>query len=188
MAARRTQIDRILAGDGKAFEEFVAQYQRLVSHVVFRMIDNRADREDVCQDVFLKIHGSLSGFRFESKLSTWVARVAYNKCLNYIEKKKLPLFEDLCGEDESIDSVAGEQVQPDALVEQKDLSNRLRCEIDNLPVPFRAILTLYHLDEMSYREIGRIMEMPEGTVKSYLHRARRLLRERLLAKYQPEEL
>ena len=55
-------------------------------------------------------------------------------------------------------------------------------------MPFRTILTLYHLDEMSYRKIGKIMNMPEGTVKSYLHRARKLLRERLLAKYQPEEL
>ncbi|MDH3891063.1 MAG: sigma-70 family RNA polymerase sigma factor [candidate division Zixibacteria bacterium] len=188
MAERPPQIERILAGDHKAFEEFVKEHQRLVSHIVFRMVSNDEDRKDICQDVFLKVHQNLAGFRNESKLSTWVGRVAYNRCLNHLEKKKVPLFEDHCAEGSTIDSVIGEAVQPDEYTEHQDMAMRLRAEIQELPAQYRAIVSLYHLDEMTYKEIGEITKLPEGTVKSYLFRARKLLKERLAAKYQPEEL
>ncbi len=188
MADSYLEIERILAGDHKAFEAFVERYQRLVSHIVFRIIPNDEDRRDICQDVFIKIHRSLGSFRHESKLSTWIGRVAYNRCLNYLEKKKLPLYEDLCQEGETVDSVIGSAVRPDEYTENRDRSARLCHEIAGLPAQFRTIVTLYHLDEMTYHEIGDIMKLPEGTVKSYLFRARKLLKERLLAKYQPEEL
>lgn len=188
MAERPQQIERILSGDHKAFEEFVKQHQRLVSHIVFRMVPNEEDRKDICQDVFLKVHQNLAGFRHESKLSTWVGRVAYNRCLNHLEKKKVPLFEDQGPEGVTIDSVIGESIQPDKYTEHRDLAARLRAEIAELPAQYRAIVSLYHLDEMTYKEIGEITKLPEGTVKSYLFRARKLLKERLAAKYQPEEL
>lgn len=188
MAERPQQIERILSGDHKAFEEFVKQHQRLVSHIVFRMVPNEEDRKDICQDVFLKVHQNLAGFRHESKLSTWVGRVAYNRCLNHLEKKKVPLFEDHCPEGATIDSVIGQSIQPDEYAEHQDLATLLRAEIAELPTQYRAIVSLYHLDEMTYKEIGEITRLPEGTVKSYLFRARKLLKERLAAKYQPEEL
>ena len=188
MAERPEQIERIIAGDHKAFEEFVKQHQRLVSHIVFRIITNEEDRKDICQDVFLKVHQNLAGFRNESKLSTWVGRVAYNRCLNHLEKKKVPLYEDHCPEGATVDSVIGKSIQPDEYTENQDLAKRLRAEIAELSPQFRAIVSLYHLDEMTYKEIGEITKLPEGTVKSYLFRARKLLKERLVAKYQPEEL
>ncbi len=188
MADNHLEIERILTGDHKAFEAFVKRYQRLVSHIVFRMIPNDEDRRDICQDVFIKIHQSLGSFRHESKLSTWIGRVAYNRCLNYLEKKKVPLYEDLCREGETVDSVIGSAIRPDEYAEDQDRSARLRHEIAGLPAQFRTIVTLYHLDEMTYPEIGDIMKLPEGTVKSYLFRARKLLKEKLLAKYQLEEL
>ena len=188
MAERPMQIKRILSGDHKAFEEFVKQHQRLVSHIVFRMVTNEEDRKDICQDVFLKIHQNLAGFRGESKLSTWVGRVAYNRCLNHLEKKKVPLYEDQSPEGVTVDSVIGAAIRPDEYTEQQDLATRLRAEIAELPAQYRAIVSLYHLDEMTYKEIGEITTLPEGTVKSNLFRARKLLKERLAAKYQPEEL
>ncbi len=81
-----------------------------------------------------------------------------------------------------------EETSPDDFIEDQDLSSRLQSEIMKLPVQFRAILTLYHLDEMSYAEIAKITGLPDGTVKSYLFRARKLLKEKLIAKYQQEEL
>jgi RNA polymerase sigma factor (sigma-70 family) len=188
MAERPQQIERILAGDHKAFAEFVKQHQRLVSHIVFRIIPNEEDRKDICQDVFLKVHQNLAGFRNESKLSTWVGRVAYNRCLNHLEKKKVPLYEDHSPEGVTVDSVIGAAIQPDEYTEHRDLATRLRTEIAELPPQFRVIVSLYHLEEMTYKEIGEITKLPEGTVKSYLFRARKLLKERLAAKYQPEEL
>jgi len=187
MAESRAQIERILAGDTQAFTEFVTQYQRLVSHIVFRMVKNESDREDLCQDVFLAVYQNLSGFRFESKMSTWVARVAYYRCLSHLEKMKTPAWSDVAAEDQSLDTVAGDHQTPDEYTERQDVSKRVRAEIDDLPAHFRTILTLYHLEEMSYQEIGDIMDLPEGTVKSYLFRARKLLKKRLLARYGSEE-
>jgi RNA polymerase sigma factor (sigma-70 family) len=181
-------VKKILAGNKKAFETLIRQHQRLVSHVVFRMVDNRADREDICQDVFLKVYQNLGGFQFESKLSTWIAKIAYNTCLNYLEKKRVLLYDDLSTEERSLETVPGTTSGPDQLVEGKEISGLLRSEIDKMPVHYRTILTLYHLDQMSYKEIGDSMDLPEGTVKSYLFRGRKLLKERLMAKYQPEDL
>ena len=188
MGDGRELIARIVAGEARAFEEFVRQYQRLVSHIVFRMIDNVHDREDICQEVFLAIYEHLPTFRWDAKLSTWVARITYNRCLTHLEKMKVPVWSDFPGEEQSFDNISGDGKTPEECLEEQDLTVRLHEEIGRLPAMFRTIVTLYHLDEMSYHEIGEIMGLPEGTVKSYLFRARKLLRERLLSKYRLEEI
>ena len=181
-------VEKTLAGNKKAFESLIGQHQRLVSHFVFRMIENPGDREDLCQDVFLKVYENLGGFKFESKLSTWIAKIAYNTCLNHLEKKRLPLLGDLTPDERSWDRIPGSAAGPHELVQGKELGTLLRSEINKLPVHYRTILTLYHLDQMSYNEIGEIINLPEGTVKSHLFRARKLLKARLTMKYQPEDL
>jgi len=188
MSDDRTLIERILDGDSYAFERLIRKYQRLVSHVVFRMIPNATDREDICQDVFIKAYKNLSGFRFESKFSTWIARIAYNGCLNYLEKKKIPLFDDITSEEKDFEQSPDSRAIPDIIAEQNDLSSVLKKEIDTLPVKYRTIITLYHLDEMTYAEISDIMNLPEGTVKSYLFRARKQLKDKLESKYKKEDL
>jgi len=152
------------------------------------MIPNKGDREDLCQDVFLKVYQNLSNFQFESKFSTWVAKIAYNTCINFLEKEKTRSLNDLSFTYRSHCEFAEDHLTPDAYTENKDISYRLKAEIDKMPVHFRTILTLYHLQEMSYSEISEVMQMPEGTVKSYLFRARKLLKQKLLIKYQKEGL
>ncbi len=181
-------IDRVVAGDTYAFQSLIEGHQKLVSHIVFRMVLNQQDREDICQDVFIKVYQNLSSFQFESKFSTWVARIAYNTCINYLKKKKIPLYDTGSFEEKSIEHYAGAAITPDDFAEETDIASRLQEEINQLPPTFRTILTLYHLDEVSYAEIGEIMRLPEGTVKSYLFRARKCLKERLTSKYQQEEL
>ncbi len=181
-------VEKISAGDTKAFQILIEQYQRLVSHIVFRMIRQSNDREDICQEVFIQVYQNLGNFKFESKLSTWIARIAYNRCINYLEKKKTPLFDDLSSVEETLETFPGDQAQPDDTAETADLSSRLQIEIERMPIQFRTILTLYHLEEMKYNEIAEILQLPEGTVKNYLFRARKKLKERLLVKYQMEEL
>lgn len=188
MAEERGLVEKILAGDKAAFRTLIVQNQRLVSHVVFRMVKSKSDREDICQEVFVKVYQNLGNFRFDSKLSTWIARIAYTTCLNFIDKKKLPLYDDLGDEDRNFEPVGDDAERPDFRFADSELSDILKTEIDNIPPVYRTIVTLYHLDEMSYAEIAGIMKMPEGTVKSYLYRARKLLKERLLAKYKREEL
>lgn len=181
-------IKKIQAGDSNAFRLLIQQYQRLVSHIVFQLIPQPKDREDLCQDVFLQVYQNLGSFKFESKLSTWIGRIAYNRCLNYLEKKRTPLYDDLSGTELSLETLPEQGIQPDEAIAANDRSVRLQREIENLPFHFRTIITLYHLEQMKYQEIAEMMQLPEGTVKSYLFRARKLLKQRLLDKYEPDEL
>lgn len=188
MENERALIQQILNGDTEAFRSLVANYQRLVGHIVFRMVPQPADHEDLCQDVFLKVYQNLASFGYQSKLSTWIGRIAYTTCLNYLKKKRVPLFDDTTPEHASLEHQGGTDDPSDRTAVRTDLSQRLRQEVDGLPLKYRTILTLYHLDQLSYAEIGAIMDLPEGTVKSHLFRARKLLKERLMNKYPQEEL
>jgi RNA polymerase sigma factor (sigma-70 family) len=183
----RAQIRAVLNGDARAFAKLVDQHKRLVSHIVFRLIPAESDREDLCQDVFLKVYQNLDGFHFNAKLSTWIARIAYNTCLNFLDKKRESLYEDLAPVGETLDSLPVDNDRPDTITEQRQQAVRLCEEIDQLPVQYGLILSLYHLQDMSYAEIGRILSMPDGTVKSYLFRARRLLKERLVSRAAEEK-
>lgn len=185
----KSLIEKILSGDTKAFESLIKAYQRLVSHIVFRMIQRDADREDICQEIFLLIYKNLGNFKFESRLSTWIATISYNRCINYLEKKRVPLLHDQSTDEvEAFENVSGSEILPDQQIADQDIADRLQSEIENLPAQFRAILTFYHLDEMKYNEIAEITGLPEGTVKSYLFRGRKMLKERLLKKYDVKEL
>jgi len=181
-------VDKILEGDPGAFKTLVSQHQRLVGQVVFRMIPNETEREDLCQDIFVKVYQNLERFRFDSKLSTWIARIAYTTCLNYLDKKKVALYEDCSPEGQTVDSCEGEQVGPETWAGSRQASLRVCEEIDQLPVIYGTILSLYHLQDMSYAEIADILNLPDGTVKSYLFRARRMLKERLESRFTVEEL
>jgi RNA polymerase sigma-70 factor (ECF subfamily) len=192
-------VDKVTSGDLQAFKILVEKYQRLVTHIVFRLILNEADREEICQDVFMRIYQNLSNFKFQSKLSTWIGKIAHNTCINYLKKKKLPLYEDLIEFEnkhynrdhsdkyKSIESVQGEMLLPDEAAIAGEISGLLFKKINQLPAQFRAILTLYHLENLNYEEIAEILELPLGTIKSYLFRARKHLKDLLLKLYQPEE-
>ncbi|MFZ5979623.1 MAG: RNA polymerase sigma factor [Candidatus Zixiibacteriota bacterium] len=181
-------INSILSGNQEAYRIFIKKYVRLVNHVVFKMIANETDREDVCQDVFIKAYQNLKNFKFESKISTWIARIAYNTCINYLEKRQIPLYEDVRSEQETLEDHPGNIITPDDFTVDRNLAYKLCQEIDELPVNYGLILSLYHLQEMSYLEIAKILGMPEGTVKSYLFRARKMLKDRLTRSFCLEDL
>jgi RNA polymerase sigma factor (sigma-70 family) len=192
METDRSKIESVLNGNLNAFKAIINDYERLVGHVVFKLVSNHADQEEVCQDVFIKVYQNLSTFKFNSKLSTWIAKIAYNTCLNHLEKKKIQLYDDLdSGSDAQeagfSENISGDGLLPDELVMNKETGAYLKSEIARLPKQYGTILALYHLDELSYEEIGEIMKMPLGTVKNYLFRARQILKERLLSKYRLEE-
>ena len=190
MADPKALVEQILAGDQDSFRTLIQQYQRLVSHIVFRLIPAGPDQEDLSQEVFIRVYQHLDRFRFDSKLSTWIARITYNTCLNFLEKKKLPLYDDLTAEsDRDFEPTAPDEVaRPDFAFEAAETGTILQKEIARLPPVFKTVLTLYHLDQMSYVEIADIMNLPVGTIKSHLFRARKKLKERLLTRYQREEL
>lgn len=183
----RRLVEDILQGRKGAFEELLRAYKKLVSHIVFRMIYNSADREDICQDVFFKIFQNLSSFRQEAKLSTWIGRITYNCCLNYLEKKRTFLMEDFWHE-KNWDDLEGDIISPADSAVLTDLKEKVETEMEKMPVNHRLALTLYHLDGLGYSEIAEVMNLPEGTIKSYLFRARHYLKKKLMHHYHLEEL
>jgi len=186
-------VRKIIAGDQRKFEEIVKLYEHLVTHIVFRMVSDYVDREEICQEVFIKVFQNLEAFNFNAKLSTWIAKIAHNHCINFLRKSKLNLLDDMSNPDEHGEiqftaSLHTESTVPDKESEKNDRANIIRKEIEKLPEKYKIILTLYHIDEFSYKDIEQVVNMPEGTIKSYLFRARKMLRENLLKTYQGDEI
>jgi RNA polymerase sigma factor (sigma-70 family) len=169
-------VTRILDGDMRAFELLVKQYERLVFYVIHRLVKEQTAAEDVCQEVFIKVHRSLVRFNFQSKLSTWIARIAYLTAINHLRKYNRERVSDM---PDNIENYHFTLETPEQLLTKKDTANYVEQLILQLPEKYRTVLTLYHLNEFSGPEIEEITGMPEGTVKSYLFRARKLLKEKL---------
>ncbi len=186
MTDEQRLIQDILEGDKQAFSELIDRYKRLVSHIVYKMIKSNEDRQDVCQDVFIKVFQNLGNFNGDCKLSSWIGRIAYNTSLNHLGKKRAELWDDFSPE-MSLDSLPDASMLLDEGIANSDMVEKITEEVGSLPAPYNVIVALYHLDEMSYQEIAEVTGMPVGTIKSYLFRARRLLRERLAKKYQLED-
>jgi RNA polymerase sigma-70 factor (ECF subfamily) len=170
-------VQQILNGNSNAFRFLVAKHQRLVLYVVGRIVQRQEDIEDICQEVFMKVYSKIGKFRGEAKLSTWIARIAYNTSISHLRKED----RDELSYDERPALVAGETDESTHCqsIETAEIKNYLMMKIEELPVQYRTVLTLFHLEEFSYREIEEITGMPEGTIKSYLSRARKILKEKL---------
>lgn len=177
-------ISSIINGDMRAFKVLVDQHKKLVVHMVGRVLDDPQDREDVCQEVFLKVYKNLGKFNFQSKLSTWIATIAYRTAINHLKKDKHYFFQQ--AKDSEIHEVPDLSVDPG--LDKRDIDHYIHEQIQKLPLPYKTVLTLYHLEEMNYAEIIEVTGMPEGTVKSYLYRARKLLKDKLQALVIREEL
>jgi len=180
----------VLNGDKQAFAVIIHRTEALVAQMVFKMIPREDDRKDLVQEIYLKVYKNLSGFRYQAKLSTWIGQITYNTCITYLRSKKLLL--PGYGSDEDDDTAP---VADPVAVEETDLplfrKQRLQLmqqAMEKLSPIHRTLITLYHQEEMSYQEIGTITNLPEGTVKSYLFRARKSLKENLLLNYKREEL
>lgn len=185
MTDDRALVAGVLRGEETAQKVLIRQHSRLVAHMVGRVVKQDEDREEICQDVFLRVFEKLPEFTFQSKLSTWVATIAYRYAINHLRKQRMT-FEEF-PEDERWSERFIEKDDPGQRLDAKDEEEHVLRFVGELPVQYRSVLTLYHLDGMSYAEIGAVMEMPEGTVKNYLFRARNLLKERL-KNYFGEEL
>jgi len=190
----RQLVEKVLTGDTSAFATIIKNTEALVAQIVFKMVDDIEDRKDLAQDIYLKAYKNLPGFRFGSKFSTWIAQVSYNTCLDYLRKKKLVLQDTVHDDgDEDLPGINNKyslelNVGADKDIFRKELSGILKTEIDRLPVIYKTLITLYHNEEMSYDEIAQITQLPEGTLKNYLFRARKALKNSLLQHYKKEDL
>jgi RNA polymerase sigma-70 factor (ECF subfamily) len=179
-------IDRLVARDERAFNELVRTYERRVFALVLRMIANRAEAEDLAQEVFVQVFKAIGTFRGDSKLSTWIYRIAVNLCKN--RSKYLRVRH--AGEQDELEAVAervplgearganvGQIERPDEALGGKQVEAIVQRSILQIEESFRECLVLRDVEELSYEEIGEITGLPAGTVKSRIHRARGMLRE-----------
>ena len=192
--ADRILVSRILAGRPEAFRELIANTEKLVAQFVFKMIPIAADRKDIAQDVYLKVHQNLPGFRFQSKLSTWIGQITYNTCLHYLEKKRPVLLEQFFddpdmepGDRIAYQSESGENETENKLNE-RELKGTIDGAVSQLPPLYQTLIGLYYQQELSLSEICEITSLPEGTVKAYLFRARKQLKVILLKLQKRQQL
>lgn len=162
-------VRQVLSGSDSAIRLLIGKYERLVVHMVARVVSDDMDREELCQDVFVKVIDKLSTFHFDAKLSTWIATIAYRVAVNFAKKRKMDQV-DL----EEVSFKVGTETD---FTEEEDTKRFILKLVDQLPLNYKTVLTLFYLDGFSYPEIVEVTGMPEGTVKNYIHRARQKLKK-----------
>ena len=183
-------VERAKQGDRRAFRMLVDRHKRMVFNVAWRMLRNREDAEDAAQEAFLRAFRSMRTFRGQAKFSSWLVQIAVNICLSFVESVHAKqTFVELLEEADGTDSyfIDGE-MNPEDIVARKDFGERIRALVGTLPPRYLAVITLYYLEERSYQEVAEILEIPLGTVKTHLHRAKECLRKSIMEHYHREEL
>jgi RNA polymerase sigma-70 factor (ECF subfamily) len=185
-AANRSEAELVRAakaGDAEAFDRLVEEHYRSVYNTAYRMLRAPSAASDATQATFVRVWEALSSFRGDASFSTWVYRITMNVCLDELRRrKKRPL--SLTEEDED-GEIAGERDMPDlsdepsSTTEQRELQELVHQAIGRLSEDFRAVIVLYDIRGLSYREMSEVLDVPLGTVKSRLNRARQALREEM---------
>ncbi|MDL1951144.1 sigma-70 family RNA polymerase sigma factor [Acidobacteria bacterium ACD] len=176
-------VRRVLSGEEDLFETLVARYQLRLFRYLARYTGDAEDARDVTQEVFFKVYGALDSFDPRYKFSTWLFRIAGNAAIAHLRRRRvralpleLPAEED--GEPRPVDP-ADDRPDPLALLTQRRLRDALDLAIQKLPDDYRELISLRHYGELPYEEIAELKQMPLGTVKNKLFRARRALRDLL---------
>ncbi len=184
----RLLIRRLQQRDERAFEEVVRLYQHKVFNLVYRMLGNREEAEDVAQEVFVTVFKSIDSFRGEAKFSTWLYRIAANHCKNRMKYLGRRSYKSTGELDEAAEremyASPNSQLRPhvdgpDAVLEGLQLERMVQEGIASLDEEHRELIVLRDVEDLSYDEIGSITKLAEGTVKSRLHRARMALKDYL---------
>lgn len=179
-------IERLIARDERAFNELVTAYGRRVSALVMRMLGNRAEAEDLTQEVFVQVFKAIGTFRGESKLSTWIYRIAVNLCKNrskYLRVRHANEQDELEAVAERIPLGDGKNAnvahieRPDEAMAGRQVEKIVQDAILKIDPSFRECLILRDVEELSYEEIEQITGLAAGTVKSRIFRARAQLKE-----------
>ena len=184
MSSEKALVQKAKAGDRDAFAALVSAYEGKIYNLALRYLGNREDAMDASQEVFLRVFRFLPGFQEESGFSTWIYRIGVNVCKDMLAKraKRGELSLELPDEEEDYRTaeVADSRYDPEAIVEQADLRESLAEAIGQLPQQQREMIVLRDIQGLSYEEIGQVLSLEAGTVKSRLSRARENLRKKLL--------
>ncbi len=165
-------IAAAIGGQSQAFGALVERYERAVYHLAYRTLHDGEEAKDAAQEAFFKAFRALRTFRPGAKFSTWILTITYHACCDRLARRKRYSDDEM---PDRADPAAGPQEQ----AESNDEARRLRAAIDALPEKYRTVITLFHLQNKQYEEIARVLDLPMGTVKTHLFRAKELLRKAL---------
>ncbi len=176
-------VTRVLAGGDHHYGELVSRYSKPIVNFIYRMIGDYQQSLDLAQEVFFKAYRSLDRFDPAYRFSTWLYRIASNRTIDHLRKRS-PILLSL--NDASCTERGGVAVHlrsatrgPEDLLASRELGRRISEAIDALPAPYRELILLRHLQGMAYDSIARVKNLPLGTVKNRLFRAREILKKRL---------
>ncbi len=192
-------IQRILSGTTDDFRDIVSEYKGLVFHVVRSMIADTSEHQDLAQDVYIRVYESLPKYEFRCGLATWISRIAYNTCLNRVRRTKSHPQDDLkyrAGEDWgheaerplNTDLISSDSPTPHTVICRKELEAAVRDSVKRIPMHYRLVIVLHYLEGFSIPDLSESLGIPKGTIKSYLFRARAMLKSDLLQKFTIEDL
>ena len=177
--AEHELVERCRQGDETAFRELVDLYKGLVFGLIARSIANRARSEELAQDVFLKVHKGLPYFRGEAKLSTWIYRIVVN-----VLSQERPELASVSLDDDEDDRPKREPVADDRAFRDLVMKDRLQKAIERLPIQYQVLVNGHYMKGMRYEDLAEALDLPIGTVKTHLHRAKRHLRHLLETEYR----
>lgn len=173
-------VKRAIQNDQKAYAELMVRYKDSIYFMILKMVNNKEDANDLTVEAFGKAFENIDKYRAEFAFSTWLFKIATNNCIDFIRKKRLKTFsidesyESHEGEDRKID-FASEVLDPEEKMIKKQKNDLMRNIVDKLPVRYKQLVIMRYFDEKSYEEIAEELNLPLGTVKAQLFRARDLL-------------
>ena len=176
-------IQKALEGDQEAYACIVDRYRGQIYGLVFRMVKNREEAEDITQETFIKAFKALASFNADYAFSTWLYKIAANNCIDYFRKKRLktyPLDNPIQSKDgERSREYPNQEQGPEYGLLSKEKSFQIQKAIDSLPEKYKAAIILRHTKDQSYEEIADELGIPLGTVKVRIFRAREMLKKKL---------
>jgi len=173
------QVVRAREGDQKAYAELMQRYKDSIYFMAIKMVNNRDDAMDLTIETFGKAFENLEKYKPDFAFSTWLFRIATNNCIDFIRKKRLNVvsmnaMEDKEGEERFYD-IKSDVLNPEESSIKKQQKETLQVIVDKLPLRYKVLINLRYFEEMSYEEISKQLDLPLGTVKAQLFRARDLL-------------
>lgn len=179
----KKRIKQVKKGDQNAFADIVDIYKDKIYQLCYRMLGNVHEAEDIAQEAFIRAYVNIDSFDINRKFSTWLYRIATNLTIDRIRKKKPDYYLDaeVAGTEglTMYSQIAADGVLPEDAVVSLELSNTIQQKILKLPDKYRTVIVLKYIDELSLIEIGEILNIPVGTVKTRIHRGREALRKQL---------
>lgn len=179
----RILINDALEGDQRAYDVLIKKYRGSVYNLVYRMIENRQEAEDIVQETFIKAFNALKTFNEEFAFSTWLFKIATNNCIDTLRKRKLQTYSldtPVQTKDGEVSrDFADERYSPEQSTISSESTSIILDSVESLPKKYQLVINMRHKEDRSYEEISELLEIPIGTVKARIFRAREILKRKL---------